>query len=244
MNKEHWDWLVNSIRYFREMDFFSQDKGLSDDDLAHQIVADEIERCREYSWTPFWARPDESQDFLAKDRPPTGEDWLDALYARMDRPRPDYKDLLLLAYDKSRIWWEDGEGDICPGDETYARTVQEWSCISRGVFQPTAIREVWYNPDGWSVGEPDCQVTIHFHLDGQERILEPGRGYGWIDFGLLNGINPLIADTGFAYEEWDAGVDQCICLVVLTIEEKRRLIAERGWEFSDIAGWGYGFRYR
>ena len=225
---DHRQWLLDSVRYFRAMEFFSQDAGLSDDALVERIVAEEQ--------FAFWELPE--VESLWEHTSSSGDAELDEYFERLARPRRDQRDFCLTLRDTQRIWFEDGEDDIRPGDNRYIRTLQEWSDISRGAFLPTGIREVWHQPERW----PDCQVVIHFFLNGQECILEPWSGYGWLDFGLLNGINPLIADSGYSYAEWDTGVDQRTCLVVLTGTEKHRLTAERGWEFSDVVSRGYGFR--
>jgi len=176
MEQQHWDWLLDPIRYFRAMDFCTG-QGLSSEALAQRIVSDELERCREHSMTPFWSRPDQDPNAVVQDNSDTGDEELDAIILRSVRPRPDYKDLNLLSENTVRIWWEDGEGDIRPKDNRYVEVLKEWSRISRGAFLPGNIREVWDKPEQW----PDCKVTVLFELSGQERVLEPWDGYGWID---------------------------------------------------------------
>lgn len=212
-------WLIDSIRYFRELGFFAPFRELSDERLADQLCA-----------ASGWELPEEDAAL------PTDEEESDdpdeELVRWLNRPRPDVKDLALLSLDASRLWWEDGERDIAPGYEEYTRVIAAWGRISRGAFRPTDIREVWDKPDQW----PDCKVEVAFSLNGLPRVLRPWDGYGWLDFGLLNDINALIAPCGCQFEMWDTG-DQTTCLVVLTAEEKQRLITEREWQFEETAAW-------
>ena len=96
-------------------------------------------------------------------REDTGDPEFDAMIWRSIRPRPDYLDWKSVSRDKSRVWWEDGEGDITPGDEVYVRTLMAWSRISRGTFLPTNVREVWHKPIAW----PECKVKLEFLLNGR-----------------------------------------------------------------------------
>lgn len=224
-------WLLNSVHCFRDLGFFAQFPHLTDEGLADQIIAVELKRCGEDTGSvPFWELPEEDIALQPDER---SGDPDEELFLWLNRPRPDRKDLILLAQDDSRIWWEDGERDIAPGYNEYVRAITAWSRISRGVFLPTDVREIWDKPEQW----PDCKVEVAFSLDGLPRVLHPWDGYGWVDFGLLASINALMTPHGLQFEMWDTG-DQTTCLVVLTAQEKERLITDREWQFEEIEAWG------
>ena len=106
-----------------------------------------------------------------------------------------------------------------------------WSRISRGTFLPTNVREVWHKPIAW----PECKVKLEILLNGRKKVLEPWDSFGWIDYWLIESINKLISKTGFAYYSFDTQ-DQTTGLVVLTSEEKHRLVEERDWKISGDDG--------
>lgn len=213
----HLENLAASVKYFRAMGFFSQEASFTDKELVLRIFGDEKEAG--LSVIPFSA----PENVVRED---TGDPELDGILWRSVRPRPDYPDWNLVSRDKSRVWWEDGERDITPGGTEYVSTLMDWSHISRGSFLPTNVREVWDKPKAW----PDCKVKLDFLLNGRQKVLKPTDAYGWLDFTLIEGINKLIAKTGFAYYSFDTQ-DQTTGLVVLTAEEKERLVEERDWKF-------------
>jgi len=211
------DNLIISVKYFRSLGFFSQEADLSNEQLVLRIFGEGKEAGLSIS------NPSPAEDVVRED---TGDPEFDAMIWRSIRPRPDYPDWNLVSRDKSRVWWEDGEGDITPGDEVYVCTLMAWSRISRGTFLPTNAREVWHKPKAW----PECKVKLEFLLNGRKKLLEPWDSFGWIDYSLIESINKLIAKTGFAYYSFDTQ-DQTTGLVVLTSEEKHRLVEERNWKF-------------
>ena len=215
----HLNNLADSVKYFRALGFFSEGADLSDADLAKRIVGEKQEASLSI------ILPTAAKNVVRED---TGDPEFDALIWRSIRPRPDYPDWKLVSRDKSRVWWEDGEGDITPDDEVYVRTLTAWSRISRGSFLPTNVREVWNKPKAW----PECKVRLEFLLNGRKKVLEPWDSFGWIDYSLIESINKLIARTGFAYYSFDTQ-DQMTGLVVLTPDEKHRLVEERDWKFTD-----------
>jgi hypothetical protein len=135
-------------------------------------------------------------------------------------------DVLLLEFDTSRVWWQDLEADVLPGNAIYVDVFREWRRISRGAFQPTPIRERWHGEEG--------PVDVEFELNGKRVRLRPKWLHAWIDLNLLCRINRLIQETGFRYEALaDEELGQTAFVVVLTEEEARRLESERGWEFEE-----------
>ena len=177
------DNLTDSMRYFRALGFFSEEAKWSDADLTQSIIGEKQEASLSISL------PSVTEKLVRED---TGDPEFDAMIWRSIRPRPDYLDWKSVSRDKSRVWWEDGEGDITPGDEVYVRTLMAWSRISRGTFLPTNVREVWHKPIAW----PECKVKLEFLLNGRKKVLEPLDSLGWMDHSFIESINKLIAKPG------------------------------------------------
>jgi hypothetical protein len=141
------------------------------------------------------------------------------------KPEPDnpVSELVVAADDDQRVWWGDLEADVDPSNKVYASSLEAWAAISAGAFEPTAIEEAWASPAG--------PVTISFMLGGKRETLNPAYLEDWIDPGILNRINALIADSGRQFELYRA-FDQTLFLTAVTAAEKRALERERGWCFE------------
>jgi hypothetical protein len=153
---------------------------------------------------------------------------LDGRYRAVMTGEPDFSgplgDQVLLGLDQDRVWWEDLESDVFPGQDAYVRIFAEWARISRGAFLPTNVREEWAGEEG--------PVTITFTLDGQEHRLVSEMDE-WIDLGLLNEIDELIRPSGYSFDSSIQTYDQTAMAVVLTADEKARLLRERPELFAD-----------
>jgi hypothetical protein len=132
-------------------------------------------------------------------------------------------DLCLLSWDHQRVLWEDMECDIHPDNRVYLIKLNEWKNISRNAFLPERITETWQTRSG--------PIQIEFTLNGQNIQISLEYNDDWIDLNLITQINRLIYNTGFLFETC-LTEDQSLFLVVLTSQEKERLVRERGIHFG------------
>jgi hypothetical protein len=144
-------------------------------------------------------------------------DWDDFLSGARD---PASADQLLLVADTQRVWWQDLEG-VYRGANYYASALSGWAVISRGQFHPEHIQETWL--------AENSPVQVTFVLNGSQHVILHRSG-DFLDRGILKLINQTLINTPFRCEvAVDYGDSNWI--TILNREEKRRLIAERGWHF-------------
>lgn len=129
-------------------------------------------------------------------------------------------DWLLIELDKKRVL--SAETDILYAEEPpeydfegYIETLQELAAISRGIFLPQVITKA-------SIG------SIEFILNNKRYTLVPD-GPPDEPLILAGQINLIILDTGYQFEQWN--LYPTVFLVMLNLEEKRRLAEEKGWKF-------------
>lgn len=111
-------WLLDSIHYYRELDFFSEYKDYSDLEIIHEIT------CHPSRGNAHWLF-DRSFDLSLHEA-----------------------NLCLLSWDLKRVWWDDMECSICFQNNVYPYLLSQWSGISRGCFLPQDIREIWQTEVG------------------------------------------------------------------------------------------------
>lgn len=134
-------------------------------------------------------------------------------------------DLELLRWDSRRVWWQDTEADVGPGNDVYVQTLEEWSKISRGSFLPSSLEESWATDRG--------PVSVSFELDGAVRTMSPRFLDDFIDVaGVAGAINRLIAPSGLAFQLFES-FDQTAFVIVLSDAEAETLTA-RGWRFQKL----------
>lgn len=137
---------------------------------------------------------------------------------------PEFSDLQFLKYDKERVWPVDGEFGVAMGANRYIDFMEGIAAISRGAFQPLDITEEWGTDEG--------PIKVTFTLDGELRELHPAFGFDWLDGAIIDKINHMIARSGMQIEMYD-GSSQVGYLMLLTGEEKRKLIEHRNWRFFE-----------
>ncbi|NQX61181.1 stalk domain-containing protein [Paenibacillus qinlingensis] len=138
----------------------------------------------------------------------------------------DLAELSLLIADEDRVWVEDWDLDVSKGKNAYLTTLEQWSKISRGAFQPTDIKEIWDAEEG--------PITVSFKLNGQERVIHPEHEGSYLNtYGLLKEINDMIKPSGyqFAVVEND---DEEVMVIALKAEEKMKLQQDRYIDFDFI----------
>lgn len=229
-------WLMESIRYFREMGFYQEASELSDEEFVFWWGQRKAKQWEE----------DEAESLAPEQVVAYFDDTLTTTYEQLNRRLEPWEfeasvseaDCFLLACDANRIWWEDLEQDIYFGDDIYKRVIEEWSRISRGVFLPAHIEEIWETEEG--------PMQIEMLLSGERYRLIPNRHEenpeefnGWIDLELLSQINEILDKTdifqrkGYRFEVHQA-FDQTGYVLALNSAEKTKLMQERGWKFMDL----------
>lgn len=138
-------------------------------------------------------------------------------------PENEFSDLLLVKWDKDRIWWDDTEADVCSGNSVYKQVLIEWSEISRGTFFPENVQEHWESEEG--------PITITFTHNQQNIQIHPQYLDDYIDISILSQVNYLIGKSGKEYAVY-LPFDQTAFIIVVTKSEKRKLQKERNWRFA------------
>jgi hypothetical protein len=131
-------------------------------------------------------------------------------------------DLDLLRFDPDRVWWEDTEADVLPGNEAYVEAIRGWAAISRGALHPEAVSETWDSPTG--------PVRIRLSQHGRAHEVVARYLDDYLDVGVLDGLNRVIADSPYRFR-MHAAFDQT-AFVIACDERERRLLEERGWSFA------------
>ncbi|MBO3754048.1 MAG: hypothetical protein FGF53_04120 [Candidatus Brockarchaeota archaeon] len=139
-----------------------------------------------------------------------GEDWMGKSVFEIDR--------FLAIDDRRRTWFRDCEISVL-GPGVNAEILRELASISHGVLQPEDIEEV-------------SDDSVSFTFQGRRHIVKFNYSDDFLNVdSLLWQLNRIIENTGYRYYSVTTG-DQCACVVVLTDEEAKRLMDERGWDLS------------
>lgn len=142
------------------------------------------------------------------------EDWIEESTYEIDS--------LLATYDKKRVWGRDIELGYHPSSNEEVEFINELAQISRVIFQPTDIE---WRKDHQGYG-------IYFTFNGKRHVVRFRYSHGgdFLEVGeLLRQINEIISDTGYNYYLL-GGTGQYAYAVVLSKEEKEKLVKERGWK--------------
>jgi hypothetical protein len=136
-----------------------------------------------------------------------------------DRPA-QLTDILIMAADPTRVWWDDTEADVVPGNDAYVALVGELAAISGGAFAPVEVVERWDGEDG-PVG---VSITTS---DGRRVEVSPRVDGEWLDVGsVVDGLNRLLPATGRRFWRADTG-DQTALVASLTDTERSIIEAGR-----------------
>jgi hypothetical protein len=142
------------------------------------------------------------------------------------RLRTIYDELVLTGYDRRRVWFEDTERDVLPGNDAYVAFLRDLRRISGGAFAPRGAAEEWAGEEG--------PVRLTFALDGRRRTVRAAPAGDFLDLCVLPQINRLIARRGRRFELF-VPFDQTAYVVALTGSERARLEREHGWRFATPA---------
>ncbi len=148
-----------------------------------------------------------------------------ALFGEEIDPHSPFSDLLLLSYDKNRVWWEDTEADVLNGNNVYIDFMNDLSKISRGVFSPSEISESWETDEG--------PISIEFKLGGKKLSIRPKYIDDYIDVEIISNINKLMPSDKYKFELYKP-FDQTAFILMLSKDEKIQLQKKRRWEFYPL----------
>ena len=135
------------------------------------------------------------------------------------------EDYLFIGFDFSRVWttsFDAYEGYLYEFQCLHEYILHGWAKISRGAFLLQDITVTWESEI--------TPILINFSLDGipQYIQLQPDDFYETSTLlKLAQAINPLISTSRYQYVIWD--YFPAASVLVLTLEEKRIIEAERGY---------------
>ncbi len=198
------EWMLRFARFWRQLGFFTE--------KAYAEGGDPDEWLGEGSPVDFSCLSDEELAHVLIAR--YEEDWGKPVGAAHR-----FTDADILPYDIARVWDEDLECDVCCGNDVYVQTLREWARISKGAFCPREITETW--------GPKERSVEVAFTLQGKRHVLKPQYHDDWLDAGILDDINDLIAGTRYIFEVLPGGGQDALVFVV-TAQESERIARERG----------------
>ncbi|MEM3648761.1 MAG: hypothetical protein QW506_06325 [Thermoproteota archaeon] len=224
--------LIDSLNYLRKMDFFKDYSDLTSEGILNKMLCNEINYAS--SWD--YEEPDIFSLHGAQELIPYGfylqrsieekpERWMEISNFEID--------LDLIPFDTRRVTVELSETWI--DDSMGPAILRRLARISRGVFQPTNVSGKWLirprERRGWSVQE----VSFDFKGEGRSIRIVLQEDY-LVSLGLGE-LNEMIRDTGYQYYSLDTSktYGDRIVMVVLTEEEKEKLVKERGWEFGPLS---------
>ena len=145
-------------------------------------------------------------------------------------PDADLVELEVARWDADRVWWEDTEADVAPGNDAYVELIEGLAPISRGGLDPAAVTEAWESDEG--------PVRVRIELPGGAVKIAPRyprRLPRHRDRAGAPHDDVLPADgPRFALY---APFDQTALVTCVTASERRRL-EERGWSFAALPSLG------
>jgi hypothetical protein len=155
-------WAFANLPYFRNLGFFADLAGRSDQDV---LVA--IRQRHTANYQQPWIN--------AGKTPPAPPPW------RIEQESP-LADLALLQYDTSRVWWQDTEAVYPPFESAYRDAILRWAAISRGVFAAQEVEESWAGTED----DPENPV-VRIRLPNGTLTLTPKVDGDWFDLTTLVG---------------------------------------------------------
>ena len=131
-------------------------------------------------------------------------------------------DLELLRFDPGRVWWQDTEADVGPGNDAYVTAIEGWAAISRGALRPSRVAEAWDPATG-------TVAIIVSQGAGSTR----SRRVTWVitsTWGCSTDSTRSSRRAPFRFRMHTA-FDQTAFVIVCDGRE-RRVLEERGWSFA------------
>lgn len=205
------EWLIDTILYYREFDFFQEYKSFSRENLWINIE----------TITEKFKQTFKHEEHL---REIIWEFYPDALGEKFV-PERLYLDAYLLRCDKNRIWSEIEINNVNSINKKHVRGFKRWSKISRGVFNPKNVKVTW--------DRDTSLIVIDFTINGLKHTIKADYYENLIDLGILNDINNLIASNHRVDYKFEiCEVLENILVLVLNEEEKQKIMQERNISFA------------
>ncbi|MBO3798061.1 MAG: hypothetical protein QXO47_01400 [Thermoproteota archaeon] len=232
--------LIDSIEFLRKMDFFKDYSNLSSEEILEKIFSGEID------YRPQWFAEEWTEEEWRKKRE-EGRTWGQLLKRSLEEHEESWMkasnlkvDLKLASFDTKRVFAEEPETFISYG--ICKILLKKLSRISRGVFNPTDVREEIVE---WS-GKPPLALEevlrgmchdagrifrMFFKFGGKDYLAEfySDRDFLYLDPAVKK-INELIKDTGYQYYRL-YGPDEDITYAVFLSDEVEKL-KKRHWHLS------------
>ena len=140
-------------------------------------------------------------------------------------PEDELVELDLTRLDEGRVWWEDTEADVVPGNDVYVAWIEGLARISRGTLAPTRVTEDWAGEAG--------QVRVRVDLSSGPLEIRPRDLGDYTDIEtVLRALNAVLPGDGPRFALY-APFDQTAFVTCVTDDERRRL-EERGWAFASL----------
>ena len=138
-------------------------------------------------------------------------------------PEADLVELDLARQDADRVWWEDTEADVAPGNDAYVELVGGLVRISRGGLAPARVTETWEGDEG--------PLHLRVEVSGRGLDIEPRYLDDYLDVEtVLARLNDALPADGPRFVLYTP-FDQTAFVTCVTDAERRRL-EERGWSFA------------
>lgn len=141
------------------------------------------------------------------------------------RPSRKTVDFELVAWDSKRVWFQDPDALVLPGNEAYVQAFWELANISRKQFAPTSVEEIWEGNEG--------PITVRFHHKRKKYEISPKCQETYFDYGIVGNINELLKESRFRFEVCGDILENPIVLL-LHEEEKELLRVKRNWTFWEL----------
>lgn len=135
-----------------------------------------------------------------------------------------YMEIVILRMDKSRVWWNDLEADVCSGNDVYTWVLPSLAQISRGTLDISDVKEIWESDEG--------PINVTFKNKSVPCTITPNYSSDWIDLLILNDLNILLNSTDYRFEIFEPD-DQMVEIILLTKDEKQKLVQLQEWVFAD-----------
>jgi len=231
--------IISSLDRLRRLGFFEDYSNLTSEELFEKIRNGELGR----EWPGPWESIEEAKRLLVGARDLVEDGGKTRILTTEETAEKEYKESIeewmkkddfdidaeVMAYDTKRVILEDVETSSYRGFglEFLQRLVQ----ISRGAFNPTDVREgkkIFGRKHTW------WKVPVYFKFRGQEYSDEFIYSASINIDSVAGRINELIKDTGYQYYRICLFDSSNLSVVVLTEEEVKKLVEERGWELQRL----------
>jgi len=218
------EWLLKTTRYFCDLGFFEAYSPLPDAELIEIITflkRTSPERRDYYSSLALDHLLNLDEFYYEAPIAPSKEHKL------LDKLFGEEKDYQIVELDSKRVicadyYMESFFGDDWPPYkfEDFVKLLEKLSNISRGNFIPNEIVESGKEQISFKLKYCNF-VPVHCSFVPNGPPDDP--------FILAGDINPTLLGTGYQFEQLDCG--EPILLMLLSEDEKRKLIQDRKWKF-------------